>query len=339
MEGWLRGRALSRPIPEPTGSCDDRTDTGARNAASSASPASRARPNWPAWRCTPCSTAARRAPASPSRDGHRLIRPTRRWAWWPTSSTRHDRRVADRATTPSATCATAPPAAATSSTPSRSRWPATAARVSLAHNGNLVNAPRAAPGDGAGRLHLLHHQRQRGDPAPAGAQPGRHRGATPLQEVLPRVRGRLQPGGADPRHADRRARSPRLPAPLPGPLPGQLRGRQRELRLRHHRRALPARHRAGRDGRPRRRASWSAAAWPSRTRRAALRLRARLLLAARQPRSSAAASSAARRAQRRDPGPRGARSTADLVMRRARLAATPPPWATPGPRASPSSWR
>ena len=85
-------------------------------------------------------------------------------------------------------------------------------QIAICHNGNLVNARRAARRAGAAGLDLPVEQRHRGHPAPLRALEGAHRSRTRSSSRCRRCRARSRSCMLTQGPADRRPRSARLPA-------------------------------------------------------------------------------------------------------------------------------
>ena len=161
--------------------------------------------------CTPCSTAARKPRASSAWTRAASSTPTRATGWSATPS--RDAKVM-------AACAAAPPIghnryATTGETALRNVQPLYAdfafGGFAVAHNGNLTNALGAARAPGQPRLPVPVHHGQRGVHPPHRHQPLFHRGR-PADRRAEAGAGRLQPGRAAQRRADRRARPARASA-------------------------------------------------------------------------------------------------------------------------------
>ena len=225
----------------------------ARNAASSASSAIPTPRRSPRSACTPCSTAARKRPASSPSTARASI-PSAAWAWSATTSPAPRRSSACRARRRSATSAIRPPAATILRNVQPLFAELDAGGLAVAHNGNLTNGltlRRELIREGAicqstsdTEVVLLLTARSR-----------RTRIIDRFIDALDPDRGRLCAGRADQQEADRRPRSARHPPAgarrarrLPDPVLG-------DLRARHHRRQVRARHRERRGDRHRRRAA------------------------------------------------------------------------------------
>ena len=147
-------------------------------------------------------------------------------------------RRARRATSPSATPATPPPARARGATRSRCTATSAAAGFALGHNGNLTNtealadeaghAARARSRSDSDLIAELLGRRARPHPE-AERRRARARAARSI-EVLPHARGRVlvRADGRGPRH--RRARPARLPAAVPRQARRRLGARVRDAR-------------------------------------------------------------------------------------------------------------
>ena len=216
----------------------------AMSAASSASshPVARSRGSRTS-RSTRSSTAARSRPASPRRRAATSWRCATRASSTRSSTSRSCARC--RATWRSATSATAPPAPTRGRTRSRSTAPIER-EVALGHNGNLVNV-----------VELHQELREKGvtfrstsDSEIIAALVSTHEADT-VEDALVDVIGRVEGAYSTVVMTDDRVvafRDPLGPAPAVARHARRhlLRG-ERDLRVRHHRRQVPARRPAGRD--------------------------------------------------------------------------------------------
>ena len=223
---------------------------------------------------------------------------------------RGDARHAARGIWRSATRATRPPATARSPTRSRFLIDCAHGQIAIAHNGNLVNAQEL-------RDELVRHgsifqtqQRHRSHAAPVRALEGADRRRRARRVDLAGQR-RVLARAADEGPPDCGARSARLPSARARPARRRLDRVLGNLRARSDRRDLRPRRRAGRGGgHQRRRPAVDQAVSAGAAR--AVRVRARLLRAARQlrvrpqrqrsahrPRADARARGAGRRRRRR----------------------------------------
>ena len=85
-------------------------------------------------------------------------------------------------------------------------------QIAICHNGNLVNAARAARRARAAGVDLPVEQRHRGDPAPLRAVEGARASEDAIVESVSQVQGAFSLALLTQRPADRRPRSARLPA-------------------------------------------------------------------------------------------------------------------------------
>ena len=192
----------------------------------------------------------------------------------------------------------------------------------------------AAEGAGGGGLHLPDHRGHGGDPPSHRPIPARRRGRRPGGGPAPHPRG-IQPGHDGRRPPDRRAGSPRFPAPLPGAGGRRLGRRQRDLRLRPDRCASRARSGTGRGAGHLGRGGCAPASRSIRRRRRP----------AFSSRSTSPARTAGWRGTRSRPPANGwARSCSRSIRPTStwwcpcRTPACPPPSVSPRPPASPSTW-
>ncbi len=141
----------------------------------------------------------RRAAPRASRDGLRRRR-----------LRRDDARPRCRATRPSATCATPPPATASCRTRSRLLIDCAHGQIAVCHNGNLVNAGELRHDLVRAGLHLPDHERHRGGAAPVRPVAG-PTGRAGGRRVAGAGDRRLLAPAADARPPDRGARPARVP--------------------------------------------------------------------------------------------------------------------------------
>ncbi len=120
------------------------------------------------------------------------------------------------ATAPSATCATPPRAARTSRTRSRSPSTTRAARIAVAHNGNLTNHEARARAARGARLDLPEPRATPRSIVHLIAMSKHDESRDRIAEALVAGGGRLLAPVPDRARAHRRARSARLPPALPG---------------------------------------------------------------------------------------------------------------------------